>query len=53
MREKIYGYIRVSTKDQNEDRQRIALLDFGVQQRISIWTNKVARILSVHNIRIC
>lgn len=25
-----YGYIRVSTKDQNEDRQRIALLDAGV-----------------------
>ena len=30
MREKIYGYVRVSTKEQNEDRQRIALLDFGV-----------------------
>ena len=26
----IYGYIRVSTKDQNEDRQRIALIDAGV-----------------------
>lgn len=25
-----YGYIRVSTKDQNEDRQRIALLEAGV-----------------------
>ena len=25
-----YGYIRVSTKDQNEDRQRIALMDAGV-----------------------
>lgn len=25
-----YGYIRVSTKDQNEDRQRIALIDAGV-----------------------
>lgn len=25
-----YGYIRVSTKEQNEDRQRIALLDAGV-----------------------
>ena len=30
MKEKIYGYVRVSTKEQNEDRQRIALLDFGV-----------------------
>lgn len=26
----IYGYVRVSTKDQNEDRQRIALIDAGV-----------------------
>ena len=25
-----YGYIRVSTKDQNEDRQRIALIEAGV-----------------------
>lgn len=34
MREqKIYGYIRVSTKEQNEDRQRIALLKAGVQER--------------------
>ena len=39
MREKIYGYIRVSTKDQNEDRQRIALLDFGVQQK-NIYMDK-------------
>ena len=32
MKEKMYGYIRVSTKEQNEDRQRIALLDFGVSE---------------------
>ena len=25
-----YGYIRVSSKDQNEDRQRIAMCEFGV-----------------------
>lgn len=30
MNEKIYGYIRVSSKDQNEDRQRVALREFGV-----------------------
>lgn len=29
----IYGYIRVSTRDQNEDRQRIALLEFGVDPK--------------------
>lgn len=27
---KIYGYMRVSTKEQNEDRQRIALTEAGV-----------------------
>ena len=32
MGEKIYGYMRVSSKDQNEDRQRIALLNFGVRE---------------------
>lgn len=29
---KIYGYIRVSSKDQNEDRQRIALHEMGVPE---------------------
>ena len=28
----MYGYMRVSAKDQNEDRQRIALQDFGVEK---------------------
>lgn len=30
MRNKIYGYIRISTREQNDDRQRIALENFGV-----------------------
>ena len=30
---KIYGYIRVSTKDQNEDRQRLAMYEFGISDR--------------------
>lgn len=29
---KFYGYMRVSTKEQNEDRQRIALLEMGVPE---------------------
>ena len=29
----IYGYIRVSSKDQNEDRQRIALAEAGVRDQ--------------------
>lgn len=28
----VYGYIRVSTKEQNEDRQLKALLDYGVEK---------------------
>ena len=31
MSQNVYGYIRVSSKDQNEDRQRIAMREFGVQ----------------------
>ena len=32
MKEKMYGYARVSTKEQNADRQVIALRDFGVPE---------------------
>ena len=31
MNKRTYGYMRVSSKDQNEDRQRIALVEFGVE----------------------
>ena len=31
--QKVYGYMRVSGKDQNEDRQRLALLEMGVPER--------------------
>lgn len=30
---KMYGYIRVSSKDQNPDRQIIAMKDYGVQEK--------------------
>lgn len=33
-RQKIYGYMRVSTKEQNEDRQRLALLEAGVAEQM-------------------
>ena len=33
----IYGYVRVSTKEQNEDRQLIAMRDFGADR---IYTDK-------------
>ena len=33
MENKIYGYIRVSTKEQNEDRQVIALSKYGIPRK--------------------
>ena len=30
---KIYGYVRVSTRNQNEDRQMIAMREFGVEEK--------------------
>ena len=37
MEQKIYGYVRVSTKDQNEDRQIEAMLQSGIpKERIFI-----------------
>lgn len=40
MREtKIYGYARISSKDQNEDRQRIALHEMGVSEA-NIYVDK-------------
>ena len=30
---KLYGYIRLSTKEQNEDRQRLAMYEFGIADR--------------------
>lgn len=42
MKEKnIYGYMRVSTKEQNEDRQRIALLELGVPEK-NIFMDKMS-----------
>ncbi len=36
---KIYGYVRVSSTDQNEDRQMIALCEVGVEEK-SIFVDK-------------
>ena len=38
---KIYGYMRVSTREQNEDRQRIALLEMGVPEK-NIYMDKLS-----------
>ena len=39
--QKVYGYMRVSGKDQNEDRQRLALLEMGVPER-QIFMDKLS-----------
>jgi DNA invertase Pin-like site-specific DNA recombinase len=41
MKGKLYGYARVSTKDQNLDRQLVALREFGVQEK-QIWQDKLS-----------
>lgn len=41
MESKIYGYVRVSTKDQNEDRQLIALREFPVLEN-NIYMDKLS-----------
>lgn len=33
MKNKIFGYVRVSSKEQNEDRQLIAFKEFGIDER--------------------
>lgn len=35
----VYGYVRVSSKDQNEDRQMIALREVGVSEK-NIFVDK-------------
>jgi DNA invertase Pin-like site-specific DNA recombinase len=39
--QKIYGYMRCSSRDQNEDRQRIALIEMGVPEK-NIFMDKLS-----------
>ena len=41
MQEMMYGYIRVSTRDQHEDRQMIAMQEFGVSEK-HIYMDKLS-----------
>ena len=47
---KIVGYVRVSSKDQNADRQMDEMEKRGVQRNISTWTRTAAAILNGHPI---
>ena len=33
MKSKIFGYVRVSSKEQNEERQIISFKDYGIDER--------------------
>ena len=46
---KLYGYMRVSSREQNEDRQRIALLEMGVPEKIFLWISCRGKILKDHS----
>ena len=47
---KIHGYVRVSSRDQNEDRQMIALKEFSISEENIMWTNSLVRILIIRSI---
>ena len=40
MSQKIYGYMRVSTREQNEDRQRLAMIQYGVPEENIVLDKK-------------
>ena len=39
--ERVYGYVRVSTKDQHEDRQLLAMKEFGVAEK-AVYMDKLS-----------
>ena len=41
MSQNIWGYVRVSTRDQNEDRQMIAMSEFDVPEK-NIYLDKLS-----------
>ena len=45
----IYGYIRVSTREQNEDRQLIALHELDIPEKTFTSTSSQVRTLSVRS----
>ena len=44
----IYGYMRVSSKEQNEDRQKIALTEMGVPCSIFCGKQRVKVMCDIH-----
>jgi len=48
-----FAYIRVSSGEQNEDRQRFAMLEFGVPKKILFWINSPAKTLTAPGTKNC
>ncbi len=46
-----YGYARVSTKEQNETRQLLALNEYGIPRKKSILISSLEKTLNAANIR--
>mgnify|MGYP000273193664 CR=1 FL=1 len=49
----LYGYVRVSTKDQCEERQLIAMQEFGVPEKNIFWTSSAEKTSSGLNTNGC
>ena len=43
----VYGYVRVSTREQKEDRQMIAMSEAGIKKGISMWINNLEKTSTV------
>ena len=46
MTETTYGYVRVSTQEQNEARQLAAMQEFGIAEKIFLWRKYQEKIFS-------
>ena len=49
MAKKVYGYARVSSKDQNEERQLIALKQFPVPESLNFVNKQSGKDFNRHN----
>lgn len=50
---KEYGYVRVSSLDQNEERQMVEMRQLGIAEKTSIRISSQARTSTVQCIRSC
>lgn len=48
-----YGYVRVSSREQNEARQLAAMCNAGIERNIYLRTSRVEGILTVRNTKSC